>query len=48
MTALSIKHFSEVEISQDGKTVLITVAFVDGTSRVFEVPYQHAEWLNSV
>jgi hypothetical protein len=45
MEKQQIRHFLEVEVSQDGKTILITAEFTDGTSSVLEVPYTHAEWL---
>jgi len=45
MADLVIDHFSEVEVSADGKTLLITTVFTDGTSSILEAPYDKAEWL---
>jgi len=39
MADLIIDYFSEVEVSEDGKSLLITAVFIDGTSSILAAPY---------
>jgi len=40
-----VNYFSEIDVSEDGKTLLITAVLSDGSNLILEVPYHNAEWL---
>jgi len=43
--AMEVKQFSEIEISSDGKAVIVTTEWSDSSPTQFTVPYRHAIWL---
>jgi hypothetical protein len=46
MTMLTeIQQFSEVEVSDDGNSIMVTAELSDGAVMKWAVPYRHAIWL---
>jgi hypothetical protein len=42
---MKLKQFSEIELSDDGNSIMVTAELSDGAAVKWAVPYRHAIWL---